>query len=229
MRHLICAMCCAAGVALLPTLSPAQNLPYDAYAQRPEPPMETSIPVVAKPPSAEQRPAAPIPAARHKISAARHKKVVHHIARVAAGPVTIPSPEVLALLLRNALAAVNQANFTENYSVLLGMMTPAQQTRLNESQLARAFAGLRRQSLDLSPALVISPQFVTAPSLTPEHVLRLKGFFPSRPLQIDFAVDYRAVDGYWLIDDLSVTFQGAAMRSDADLGAEARTAQNVKQ
>jgi hypothetical protein len=103
------------------------------------------------------------------------------------------------------LATVNQANFTENYSVLHDMTTPALQARVSAAQFGRAFADLRKQNLDLSPALVLSPQFTAPPSLTPQGVLKLTGSFPSRPLQIDFAIDFRPVDGFWLIDTLSVS------------------------
>ena len=227
MRQLICAVCCAVGAVLVPTFSPAQNLPYDVYDGRPEPPMETSIPVAAKPASAEQQPAAPIRAVQHKIPVVQRTKIIHHIAKVAPGPVAVPSPEVLVMLLRSTLVAVNQANFTENYSVLLGMMTPARTDPSERKPVGQGVCRPASANLDLSPALVLTPRLVTAPSLTPEHVLRLNGFFPSGPLQIDFAIDYRAVDGYWLIDGLSVKLQATATRSDADLGAAAKAAQIV--
>lgn len=109
------------------------------------------------------------------------------------------------MMVRSALAGVNQANFTENYSVLRGMTTPALQARVDAAQFRRAFDGLRAQNLDLSPVLVLPPHFTTAPSLTPRGALRLVGFVPSRPLQINFAIDYRPIDGTWLIDGISVS------------------------
>lgn len=126
------------------------------------------------------------------------------------GPVTMPSQEVLLTMVRAALSAVNQANFTDNYSVLHAMTTPSLQARASVVQFGKAFADLRRQNLDLSPALVLDPQFSPAPTLMPGGALKLNGVFPSRPFQISFAIDYLAVDGYWLIDLLSVS----ALRPD---------------
>ncbi|MDO8877357.1 MAG: SPOR domain-containing protein [Pseudolabrys sp.] len=120
------------------------------------------------------------------------------------------------MMVRAALTAVNQANFTENYSVLRGMTTPALQTRLSAEQLGRAFVDLRKQNLDLSPALVLAPEFTEMPRLTSAGALILKGIFPSRPLRINFAIEYLPIDGFWMIDQLSVS----ASRADAPLPAQ---------
>lgn len=194
MRQFVVAMCCAAVVALSPTCCYSQSFGALGGNKR-EPPVEPSIPVPEKPATAE--PAAPKPAVQ--------RPIVRRIHRAPVGPVTMPSAEVLVVMVRGALAAVNQANFTENYSVLHGMTTPALQARVSAGQFGKAFAGLRQQNLDLSPVLVMAPQFTATPALTPQGVLRVAGFFPSRPLQINFAIDYRAVDSYWLIEALSVT------------------------
>ena len=63
------------------------------------------------------------------------------------------------MMVRGALAGVNQANFTENYSVLHAMTAPALQARVSAAQFGKAFASLRKQNLDLSPVLVLAPQF----------------------------------------------------------------------
>jgi hypothetical protein len=133
------------------------------------------------------------------------------------GPITTPSADVLVMMVRATLAGVNQANFTENYSVLHGMTTPGLQTRVTPAQFGKAFGSLRKQNLDLSPALVLQPQFSAPPSVSPQGVLRVAGFFPSRPLQINFAIDYLPIDGFWLIDGLSVS----AMQVPADASAPA--------
>lgn len=199
MRTLAPALC-ATVLALAPTCGFGQT--YGAlypYGQRPEPPIESSIPPndKDKPAADAAKPVPPKPVVRQKI--------VRRIAKDPSAPVTMPPQEVLVMMVRSTLAAVNQANFTENYSVLHGMTTPVMQTRLTPSHFGKAFADLRKQGLDLSPVLVLAPQFSVAPALMPDGLLRLNGFFPSRPTQIDFAIDYRAVGGFWLIEALSVT------------------------
>jgi len=205
MRQFVLAMACLTAVGFAPTCGYGQNY-GPLYMQRSEPPIETSIPVpdkaaVAPMPAmaamAKAEPAAPKPV--------QPRPIVRRMQRVAARPLTMPAPEVLVMMVRSALAAVQQANFTENYSVLHAMTTPALQTRVSAGQFGAAFANLRKQNIDLSPMLVMPPQFTAAPTLTPQGLLRLTGSFPSRPLQINFAIDYRPVDGFWLIDGLSVS------------------------
>ena len=117
----------------------------------------------------------------------------------------MPAPETLVMMVRGVLTGVNQANFTGNYSVLHAMTAPALQARVSAAQFGKAFANLRAQNLDLSPVLVLLPQFSVVPLLTPDGVLKLTGFFPSRPVQINFAIDYRPVDRFWMIEALSVS------------------------
>jgi len=214
MRQFVLAMICAATVGFVPTCGYGQS--YGAlYAQRPEPPLEPSVPQAATPANTAMAKAEPAPVQR----AVAPRPIVRRPARVAAGPLSMPSPEGLVMMVRATIAAVHQANFTENYSVLHGMTTPALQSRVTANQFGAAFAGLRKQNLDLSPVLVMNPQFTATPALTPEGVLRVNGVFPSRPLQINFAIDYRPVDGFWLIESLSVSTAQAAVQTAAQPSA----------
>ncbi len=76
---------------------------------------------------------------------------------------------------------------------------------MTTSGFAQAFEGLRKQNVDLSPAMVVQPVFTRVPNAASKTQLSLEGYFPTKPLQIDFSVIYQAVDGYWRIDALSVT------------------------
>ena len=198
MKPATLAICCAAVMALAFGPACAQTLRFASspFGERPPPPTEPSVVVPVKPAEAAPRVVAPKPVVH---------TIVRHRPQRPMGPITMPTQDVLVMMVRAALAGVNQANFTENYSVLRGMTTPALQARASASQLGRAFADLRKRNLDLSPVLVLTPRFTAAPLLTPDHVLKLAGNFPSRPVQINFAIDYRPVDGFWLIDSLSVS------------------------
>jgi hypothetical protein len=115
----------------------------------------------------------------------------------------MPSPEVMIMMLRNVAAALNQANYTENYAVLHGLMTPGVQDRVSVSQLSRSFAGLRKQQIDLSPAFVLQPQLSEPAAISPRGELRLVGNFPTRPMQINFAVSWLPIDNRWLIETMA--------------------------
>lgn len=212
MKHFPLAFYCAATFALATVPAAAQTSPQWAplaYAERPPPPTEPSVVIAVKPAAAAAQPQPPRKIAPRRVE--RHETERHEVARRRwhgngpTGSVSMPSPDVLVMMVRSTLAGVNQANFTENYGVLYDMTTPSLQDRVSEPRFRAAFARLRQQNLDLSPVLVLSPQFTAEPVLTRQGVLKLTGFFPSRPLRIGFTIDYRPMDGVWLIDALSVS------------------------
>lgn len=198
MKHVILAICCAAALVVTDAVhAQAQWTAARMYGDRPPPPTEPSIALPAPQVVAVPKVEPPKQVVRQII--------VRRPRSVSSGPVTMPPPEVLVTMVRSALTSVNQANFTENYSVLRGMTTPTLQARASAAQLSKAFAHLREQNLDLSPALVVPPQFSAQPTLSPEGALKMTGIFPSRPLQINFTIEYLPIDGFWMIDSLSVS------------------------
>ncbi len=218
MRRFPAALYCVAALVLACGPAGAQDVNFVrvAYPERPPAPTEPSVVIkpAATPPAAAPIPAVPpkpavrAPVVPHEV--VRHVKL-RRPGRGPSGPVAVPTGDVLVMMVRGTLASVNHANFTGNYSVLHEMTTPALQARVTAAQFGRAFSDLRNQNLDLSPALVLNPQFTSTPSVTPQGALRLAGYFPSKPLQINFAIDYRPVDGFWLVDSLSVS----TLRTDA--------------
>jgi hypothetical protein len=203
-------------VALTPGSALVQN-PLQAAAstfrERPPPPTEPSIPLPERVAALPQN-ATPLPKANKPKPAVR-RTTVRRRGTGQSGPVTLPPPDVLVMMVRGALASANQANFTENYSVLYQLTTPALQARLSPTKLGLAFTNLRKQNLDLSPTLVLPPQFTQAPAVTPQGALRLVGFFPTRPLQINFEIVYLPIDGIWSIDELSVSVVEVGARAQA--------------
>ena len=142
--------------------------------------------------------------------AATHIAHAESISPAAGGAITqapaiaMPAPPVLLLLVRTTLVALNQANFTGNYTVLHALATPALQAKISPVQLGIAFTELREKNLDLSPVLLISPQLSEAPELAPDGALRLAGVFKTAPEQISFAAIFKPVGGVWRIEALSV-------------------------
>jgi hypothetical protein len=117
---------------------------------------------------------------------------------------SVPPPEILLILVRTAITALNHANITGNYEVLYGLGSPALQQKNTPAQLAAAFTSLRQQGVEMSPVLVLTPQLTQGPVITPEGTLRFAGFFPTKPLQINFEMAYQPVGGRWRLDALSV-------------------------
>jgi len=116
----------------------------------------------------------------------------------------IPQPEVLLVLIRTTLIALNQAVYTGNFTVLRDLGSPAFQAANSAAQLGVIFADLRNRNIDLFPAAVVSPKLSEAPKITQEQMLRLVGYFPTTPLQIQFQMLFQPVNGQWRLFGMAV-------------------------
>jgi len=121
----------------------------------------------------------------------------------APGEVAVPPPEVLLVLLRTSLLALDHANKVNDYAVLRALGAPELQ-KFSSEQLGQMFAGLRASRIDLSPVAVVTPQLLEPPQITPQGIMRMLGYFPTQPLQIQFEILFQPIDGQWRIFGLTV-------------------------
>jgi hypothetical protein len=124
-------------------------------------------------------------------------------APAAPGPV-VPSDPMLWMLISSTLIALNQANATGNYTVLRDMGAPGFQTANSSSRLAEAFTNLRNRNLDLSPILLFQPKLLRKPEIDAKGMLRITGFFPTRPEQVNFDLLFQLVEGQWRLFGMAV-------------------------
>jgi len=117
--------------------------------------------------------------------------------------IAVPQPEVLLVLVRSALIALDHANRTGNYTVLRELGGPGLQQN-SSAQLSNAFASLRTQNVDLLPVAIATPQLTQTPSVSPEGMLQLVGVFPTQPRPIEFHIVYQPVSGQWKLFGLNV-------------------------
>ena len=107
------------------------------------------------------------------------------------------------MLVRSTLIALDQANKTGNYTVLRDLGAPAFQAN-SAARLGEIFAGLRHESLDLSGVAVLDPELTLLPQIDAEGMMRMTGFFPSAPAQINFDLVYAPVNGQWRLFAITV-------------------------
>lgn len=124
-------------------------------------------------------------------------------------------------LIRSTLLTLNDANRTGNYSVLRDLAAPDFQARNTAADLALSFTDLRRRSFDLFSVALAAPQLSTPPYLDPNKMLRLTGFFPTRPLQINFDLTFQNVGNQWRIFGISVATPQAPSETSAAPAAPA--------
>lgn len=119
-------------------------------------------------------------------------------------PLSVPDAYKLNMMIRTTLIALNQANRTGNYTVLRDLSAPAFARTNDAARLAEIFAKLRKRDLDLSPILFFQPKLRQEPAITDNGLLRLTGFFETKPEQISFDMLFQSVEEDWRLFGLAV-------------------------
>ena len=122
----------------------------------------------------------------------------------------VPTPDAptMLLLVRASLSALNQANFTNNYSVFHALGSENFQRQNPLPSVSQAFAPFRANRVSLYPALILDPQLTRNPELV-QNALRLTGFFPSSQAQINFDMQFEWSQGSWKLFSLNVNLSNA--------------------
>lgn len=162
----------------------------DFEPERPPPPTDMSIPVPVAPKVAKPPPAPPrnLPPAKQPVVGA-----------------DLPPSDVLENMVRSVLVAVNQANFTDNYSVLHALGTRELQTRMKPEDISKSLEVLRKKNIDLTTVLSSPVQFSMPPAVGEDGLLKLAGSISAKPHKIDFGIVYFPVAGFWRIDALTLS------------------------
>jgi len=126
------------------------------------------------------------------------------------GPVKAQStefnnPNLVATLIHNTVLALNQANLSGNYTVLRDLGSPQFREVTTSAQLAVTFLEHRKTNLDMSAVVLFRPQLRYPAQLTSSGQLRIVGFYPTKPLQINFDLTYQITGGKWRIFRISVS------------------------
>ena len=117
-------------------------------------------------------------------------------------PQTAPRPAQIdrngtLILIRTVLIALHEANETGNYTVLRDMSAPGFRDANTAARLGEIFATQRTQKLDLSGVAALDPQLTILPQIEANGMMRMAGFFPSVPTQVNFELLFAPVEGRW--------------------------------
>jgi hypothetical protein len=117
---------------------------------------------------------------------------------------SMPDEVHIVLMIRNAVVALSQANITGNYTVVRELGTADFQMTNSPARLAEIFATLRSRKIDLSPVMVFTPKYTNGPALDGQ-VLRVAGYFPTSPEQVQFELAYQHAGDQWLLGGIAVS------------------------
>lgn len=109
-------------------------------------------------------------------------------------------------LVRDLMSAINQANLTNNYSVLHALGSAQLKNDYSTEDLSKFFEPIRKLNLDLRPIHVITPQNIIAKIGEVDNLtlLNITGNFPTSPLVLEFNFTFANVDGVWMVEGFSV-------------------------
>lgn len=132
--------------------------------------------------------------------------------KAAAPMLAIPHPNQMRILIRSSMMALNHASLTGNFTVLRDLGAPGFQSANSAGRLAGLFQTLAKRNIDLGPTAVIEPKLAKQPEIGPQGLLRLTGFFPSRPEQVNFDLAFEMVTGRWKLFGIAVSTAPSADR-----------------
>lgn len=116
----------------------------------------------------------------------------------------LPDANGLTILVRTTVIALNHANRTGNYTVFRDLGSPGFQKANTAAKLASIFANHRAQNLDFGPIALFNPNFTKQPALDKQRMLRLTGFFPTKPLRVQFDLVYQWIEKRWRLFGIAV-------------------------
>lgn len=119
----------------------------------------------------------------------------------------LPDDFKINMMIRSMVIAVNQANKTNNYTVLRDLGSPRFKEANSAEKLADVFAGLRKAKFDLAPVLFFTPQMLAPPAVTGAGMLRLTGYFDTVPQRVSFDMLFESVKGEWLLYGINIATQ----------------------
>lgn len=117
----------------------------------------------------------------------------------------MPDAEKIVVLIRTAVLTLNDAVQTGNFTVLRDIAAPGFREANTAARLSQVFSNLAGLDLDLSGIATMAPQLAETPVIDPKtNMLRVKGWFPAQPMQINFGLLFQPIAGKWRLFGLSV-------------------------
>jgi hypothetical protein len=129
---------------------------------------------------------------------------------------TMPDTAGLAMLIRNTILALHQANLTGNYTVLREIASPRFQEANTPARLSELFSDLRSRNLDLGLIAAVGPRLHQEPMIDKLGMLSISGDFAAASGQVDFELVFEMVGARWRLFGIGVKPTG---KSEARLVA----------
>lgn len=140
----------------------------------------------------------------------------------------LPDSRRMHLLIVSSIIAADQANKTGNYSVLQKLAAPGFQKVNSPEKLKEIFAALRKRNLDLTPIILYPPKLLRKAHIDDNGLLRLTGFFDTRPERVLYDTAFRKIGDDWKLFGISLNTRPAKVAAKKQTQAPTQKQPAVK-
>lgn len=117
----------------------------------------------------------------------------------------MPSSQLREVMIKATLMTFNDANLSNNYTVLNALASKPFREQLPPEKLSEAFAAFRDQKIDISAIVSFPPIEDPSPVIDADGYLQLHGYFDTAPSQVAYQLSfYGDDDGAWRLIAVNV-------------------------
>ena len=140
--------------------------------------------------------------------------------------IAVPKPETLLALIRLHFVGLDQAIKARDFRVLHAISARGLRSRITPSQFAAAYRNFIARPTDLAATAITTPQITESPKILNGNILKVVGYFPTRPKRIDFHMQFQPEDRQWKLLGMDVAVKqvkpAASKRSGSAKSANTR-------
>jgi len=117
---------------------------------------------------------------------------------------TLPSSSENEKIAVDTTLAFAKAVNANDLSFFRNQTTKEFKAEFSHGQFEKAFSGFIEQKINLLPVAKLKPKFHNPPFLSEDGTLTLKGYFPTRPSQVEFDYSFLWRDEGWKVSGVSL-------------------------
>lgn len=116
----------------------------------------------------------------------------------------VPGERALEALVKSSLLTFNDANVTDNYTVLHAKLSQPFRLKYPPEKLAETFKVFRDKRIDFDIIAALKPVYDPAPKVNDDGKLLVEGHFDPENGHVAFELDFIPSDGEWKLIRLNV-------------------------
>jgi len=116
----------------------------------------------------------------------------------------LPSSMQQEVLIKETLLTFNDANVTDNYTVLNAKLSKPFRDQFPPEKLAAGFKGFSDHHIDISGIAALPPISEGEAEIDSEGVLKLRGHFDTTPKKVKYDLGFIRSEGQWKAVKLTI-------------------------